>query len=187
MKYIAILLAPLALVLAGCGSDTEPAAAEVVPASPSAIATVGSVGSVEHELTELDKQATTDFEACLRAKGVEPVAHVEGQPEPTRDAKTQAAYDACKADIPEGAHVEGASGKRNTPQFATFQACMTEQGVAVGGPGTGGGGAGAVEGTTEEHDDTEVFGLDLTDSAVKAAVAACDDELAAAKKAAGIA
>ena len=185
MKRMALLAIPIVLVLSGCStqSEAEPAASTATP-TPSAI---GSVATVEREVTELDIEATADFEACLRAEGVEPVAHVEGQPEPVRDAKTQAAYTKCKAGIPEGAHVEGASGKRNTPQFAAFQSCMADQGITVGGPDTGGGGSGAVEGTEEEHVDTEIFGLDLTDKQTKTAVAACDAELAAAKKAAGIA
>ena len=176
------------LVLAGCGgsaSAEDPAPTATATTSSLNAALAAPIGTYP----DVDPEAMAAYEQCVvEHGGTMPDPLLEGaEAHAAIDAKTQAAFDACRALYPEGAEVPGANGKRNTVEFRAFQACMADAGVTVGGPGTGSGAMGQesthVEGE-EEEEEVPTFGLDLTDPKIAKAIKACDSEFAAAQAAA---
>ncbi len=185
---IAVGLGASTLLLAGCGSNapatsTPPAS---VAGSPSASANASTGAQGQGGQQGPNSAAFAKFQSCLQQHGVTSLQGAFGfrrdqlgtppnaspSARPTQDAKTQAAFAACRSLLPQGGFRSGGRRLTNTPQFAAFKTCMSDHGAAITLPSAST--AAAPQPMPSAGSARRgFFGLDLTNAKTKAAYDTC--------------
>ncbi len=186
-QLVSVGLGAAALLLAGCGSSGG-AAATTTPTNPSVGgggATVGPTGGSAANPQRPNSAAFSKFQACLKQHGVTGVQGAFGfrrnqqggaggaapSARPSVDAKTQAAFSACRSLLPQGGFGSGGRRLMSTPQFAAFQTCMRDHGVTIALPVNDTATAGSAQAPSGAR--RGFLGLDLTNPKTKAAYDTC--------------
>ena len=174
-------LGAAALILSACGGGASAATAPTAasPATSTAATTTPTPlasGSVTGQGQGNRGAAFQAFQACLTQHGVTSTQGLFGrrdqqpggtpQARPSMDAKTQAAFTACRSLLPQGGFFQ-----RNNAQFQAFQTCMSDHGVPLSLPTPGARPSAASGQATPGR--RSAFGLDLTNAKTKAAYDTC--------------
>lgn len=160
-------LVAIALLLSACGAAAGASTSTSTTASAAASSGTGASGAGAGAATPntgggvANGTAFAKFRACLAQHGV------SAQPGPrpgvggaTRDPKTQAAFSACRALMPQGGF-----GGRDDAQFQAFRTCLQDHGITAQAPRSG---------TTDTATARSgPLGLNLADPKAKAAYDAC--------------
>lgn len=133
---VAVFIASLALVSAGCGGSTSSSSSAVQPSQSSPTTTTSQPGT--------QSTALKSFQACLTAHGVkgalpggqgqQPPASGSGK-RPTFNAAQQKAFAACSSKLPagSGALPTGVgSGGRVNAKLKRYTTCLKAHGVTLG-------------------------------------------------------